>query len=498
MTAAGLQNPFGAPRLLTIQKLFSHFQWDFLGGLSSTYQDRSVVISWGVSSGRLGYLLSECVGDSLLDVSTALALTLHSRGEETHLSKDAMAARLSLPEEDLCCPVCCDIFRDPIVLKCTHSFCASCLQQYWSGKSAGRDCPLCRRESEDEPVASLTLKNLCDSYIHVGEAVGTAGELCKPGELCCQHGERLKLFCLHDKEPICVVCHTSRKHRNHECCPVEEAIDDMKEDIKSTLTTLQEKREALDKMKNQYENTLTHIQIQARFVEKQVRNEFEQLHNFLQAEETARLAALKEEEDLKSETMSQMIREMGITIANLSDTIEAINEMAALENIDFLHKCKKTMASTQCSTLENPLMVSEALINVAKHLGSLKFKVWKKMQVMIKYTPVTLDPNTAAPWLILSDDLSSVRESDDKQKLPDNPERFDPDTAVLGSEGFTSGKHVWDVEEKIIWQCPLECHEPPNNNRCGLVSVTFPSRSRSFRRFEKCCTKSSYSTGVFS
>lgn len=64
---------------------------------------------------------------------------------------------------------------------------------------------------------------------------------------------------------------------------------------------------------------------------------------------------------------------------------------------------------------------------------------------MFPPAPVTLDPNTAAPWLVLSDDLTSVCDSDEKRKLPDNPERFDPDTAVLGREGFRSGKLAWDV-----------------------------------------------------
>lgn len=59
--------------------------------------------------------------------------------------------------------------------------------------------------------------------------------------------------------------------------------------------------------------------------------------------------------------------------------------------------------------------------------------------------PVTLDPNTAAPWLVLSDDLTSISDSKEKQKLPNNPERYDPDTGVLGREGFTTGKHAWDV-----------------------------------------------------
>lgn len=140
-----------------------------------------------------------------------------------------MASRLPLSEEDLSCPICCEIFRDPVVLKCSHSFCSACLQKYWGQKHAARSCPLCRTESLDEPVSSLTLKNLCDTLIEEGVSVPSdIREECEQGELCRYHGERLKLFCLLDREPICVVCHTSRKHKNHECCPVEEAVIDIK------------------------------------------------------------------------------------------------------------------------------------------------------------------------------------------------------------------------------------------------------------------------------
>ncbi|KAM9265620.1 E3 ubiquitin-protein ligase TRIM7-like isoform 1-T2 [Morus bassanus] len=59
---------------------------------------------------------------------------------------------------------------------------------------------------------------------------------------------------------------------------------------------------------------------------------------------------------------------------------------------------------------------------------------------------VTLDPDTANPFLILAGDQRGVGRGDEWTSLPNNPERFDTEPCVLGSQGFATGRHCWEVE----------------------------------------------------
>ncbi|XP_067249041.1 nuclear factor 7, brain-like [Chanodichthys erythropterus] len=305
--------------------------------------------------------------------------------------------------EELSCPVCCEIFKVPVILSCSHSICKECLQKFWKTKDS-QECPVCRRRSsKSQPPINLALKNLCDSLIKEGNE-----------EICSLHSEKLKLFCLEDKQPVCLVCRDSEKHANHTFRPISEVLSSYKEEFNTALTSLQTKLKHGEQMKAKYDGIIEHIKSQAEQTERQIKEEFEKLHQFLRDEEEATITALREEEEQKKQKMKEKLEEMNRHISALSHTIKDMEEMMTDNDVSFLKNFTVTMERVQIS---QP------------------------------------DPEMSSGAFTFSTDLTSVSFSDERKKFPDNPERFDFYLCVLSSEGFNSGTHCWDVEvgDNTLW-----------------------------------------------
>lgn len=77
-------------------------------------------------------------------------------------------ASTSFSEDDFSCPVCYEIFKDPLLLPCSHSICKTCLEQFWENRGF-RECPVCRKRfSQEAPPLNLHLRNLCEIFLQEG------------------------------------------------------------------------------------------------------------------------------------------------------------------------------------------------------------------------------------------------------------------------------------------------------------------------------------------
>uniref|UniRef100_A0A4W6FRH5 TRI35 n=1 Tax=Lates calcarifer TaxID=8187 RepID=A0A4W6FRH5_LATCA len=216
---------------------------------------------------------------------------------------------------DLSCPVCQDIFKDPVVLSCSHSFCKHCLQSWWRGKPV-QECPVCkRRSSRSDP----------DQRASAGSE-----------SLCSLHSEKLKLFCLDHQQPVCLICRDSKTHNNHRFRPIHEFAQDHREEIQKSLKPLQEKLKLFEQVKGNCDQTAEHIKVQVRHTERQIKEQFKKFHQFLQEEEEARITALREEEELKSQMMKEKIEALSREIAALSHTIRDTEEELRGDDVSFL------------------------------------------------------------------------------------------------------------------------------------------------------------------
>lgn len=129
-------------------------------------------------------------------------------------------------EEDLVtCPICLCRYRNPVTLPCGHSFCGTCIQNFWS--CCEKLCPECRQSFPEgvKLCRNVKMSSLLQALPPVLQEPSTAIPRQETGAghsaRCLRHGRSLEFFCRTEGLCVCSACTV------YECSHHERALLDV-------------------------------------------------------------------------------------------------------------------------------------------------------------------------------------------------------------------------------------------------------------------------------
>ncbi|KAM4611628.1 E3 ubiquitin-protein ligase TRIM21-like [Polymixia lowei] len=299
---------------------------------------------------------------------------------------------------------------------------------------------------------------------------------------CRKHNKPLEMFCREDQTPLCSRC-TQTDHKDHNTVPMDRESNSVKARLKKTEAEFRQMIQARQSKMGEIKHSL---ELTKKSVEREIEasvEDFSELMSSIQRSQAELIEQLEEKQKAAERRAEGFIRELEQEITELKRRSSELEQLQHTE--DHLHLLQSfSSLSTPPSTknwsgvsVHSEISVGTMRRAVSKLVDFCK-ELEKKLSVeevnmTIQYAvDVTLDPTTAAVWLVLSPDGKKVSLAY-QQKLvpvPDNPRRFDSCVCVLGKQGFTTGRNYWVVQvgDKTDWDLGVARE---SINRKGSIKV---------------------------
>ncbi|XP_036961841.1 E3 ubiquitin-protein ligase TRIM39-like [Acanthopagrus latus] len=301
--------------------------------------------------------------------------------------------------------------------------------------------------------------------------------------MCLKHNKLLELFCRTDQMCVCVLCPVL-DHKMHEFVPLKEESDDKKAELKKTEAEIQQ---MIKKRRLKIQEIQQSVKLSKNDADREIAEGVQVFTSLRESVERGLIELIKTTED-KQETIEKQaeifIKELEQEISELMKRRTEVEQLSQSE--DHLHLLQSvhslniqqppptkdwTEVSTRPSSYEGTVMRAVAQLEETLSKQKKKLLEAELKRVQQYAVDVTLDPETAHPALILSDDGKQVKLGGTKKNLPDIPERFHFNPGVLGKQSFFSGKLYFEVEVKGKTQWDFGVARE-SINRKGLITLS--------------------------
>ncbi|NWX72874.1 TRIM7 ligase, partial [Alca torda] len=222
--------------------------------------------------------------------------------------------------------------------------------------------------------------------------------------------------------------------------PGEEPAQEDEEQIRGDLEKLKERREEIRGVKSSGERRFREFLARTEAERRKVASEFRRLRRFLKDQElvlSAGLGELEREARRKQEeaaaTASGEISLLDVLVCATEKKLE--QPAGGFLQVRVLRRARRGRRHL------------ETFSDLERRLGAISRQNDVLRETLARFRAfVTLDPDTANSRLVVSRDRLRVGWRDAGQDLPPNPRRFDSSCCLLGSRGFSGGRHWWEVE----------------------------------------------------
>ncbi|XP_042256166.1 E3 ubiquitin-protein ligase TRIM39-like [Thunnus maccoyii] len=334
----------------------------------------------------------------------------------------------------------------------------------------------------------VCLTSYCETHLepHLTKSGLKRHQLMDPVEnledrMCMKHDKPLELFCKTDQTCVCMLC-SVLEHKTHEFVPLKEEYEGKKAELGKTEAEIQQmiqkrrlKIEEMERSINFSKGNADREKAEGVQVFTALKESVERSLNELieTIEEKQRTTEKQAEDFIKG--LEQEISELMKRSSEVEKLSRSEDHLHLLQNFPSLKAALPTKDWTEVSV--RPPSYEGTVVRAVTQLEETLSKEMKKLfeaelkRVQQYAVDVTLDPDTAHPNLILSDDEKQVNHGDVKKNLPDNPERFTRYVNVLGKQSFSSGRFYFEVQVKGKTDWDLGVARE-SINRKGQITLT--------------------------